>query len=210
MTRLARLLGHQRLGVRLAAAYALFFALLVGSYTLGLFLLPEGALSDLPLPSLALLGESGSPWLLAAKTLGYNLFLFLLILGANHYRVGRFTLGYLPLYVNVILLGLFAGTNSFAGDVSSHSPAGWLLFLRIGFLEFSAYILACVATVPLAMFHADRWRGESFHRIRRFRDVRLSRPEWACLLLALGLLIMAAVNEWILFGPQAVIPFARA
>ena len=209
MIALSRFLGHQRLGVRLATAYLLFFGLLAGSYALGL-LLPEGALRHLPLPSSALLGETGSPLLLAVQTLGYNLFLLLLILGANHFRIGHFTLGYLPLYANVILLGLFAGSDSFAGGVSSRNLEGWLLFLRVGFLEFSAYILACAATVPLAMFHADRWRGESFRRLRRFQDVRLSWQEWACLLLALGLLALAAVSEWILFGPQAVSASARA
>ena len=70
------------------------------------------------------------------------------------------------------------------------------MFLRIGFLEFSAYILVCAATVGLAMFHADRWRGEQFKRIRRLRDMRLSKQELVLALVALGLLIVAAYNEW--------------
>jgi len=137
---------------------------------------------------------------LVARTATYNLFALLLIVGMNHFRVGRFTLGYLPLYANTVLMGLFAGTNSFSGGVSTYTLEGWLMFLRIGFLEFSAYILVCAATVGLAMFHADRWRGEQFKTIRGLRDVRLSKQELVLALVALGLLIAAAYNEWKYIG----------
>jgi len=114
----------------------------------------------------------------------------------NHLRVRRFTFGYLPLYANTALMGLFAGTNSFSGGISTYTLRGWLAFLQIGFLEFSAYILGCAATVGLAMFHADRWRGEQFRRIRGWRTLPLSRQEIAVMVVALILLVFGAFNEW--------------
>ena len=71
-----------------------------------------------------------------------------------------------------------------------------MMFLQIGFLEFSAYILGCAATVGLAMFHADRWRGSPFERTRGWKDLSLSKEELVVLLIAMVLLIIAAYNEW--------------
>ena len=129
------------------------------------------------------------------KTLVYNIFVLGIIVGVNHYGVRSFTLGYLPLYANTVMIGLFAGTNSFSGGISAYTLEGWLLFLQIGFLEFSAYIFACVATVNLAMFYAERWRGEKFRKIRRFKEVKLSKYELLFLLVSLILLVLAAFNE---------------
>ncbi|MFQ6135336.1 MAG: hypothetical protein ACE5KU_05945 [Nitrososphaerales archaeon] len=153
-------------------------------------------MKELPLPALMVFVEQEAFLSLFIKTLAYNLFMLIVIIGLNHYRVRSPTFGYLPLYANTVMMGLFAGTNSFSGDVSTYSFEGWLLFLQIGFLEFSAYILACVATVDLAMFHAEKWRGERFKKIRGFREIRLSKHELIFLLIAFGLLIIAAFNEW--------------
>ena len=196
MKRILLGLGHDKLSLRVGYAYLCFFALLAIAYAFGLLFLPEGVMGTLPLPSLAFFEGEQSFSALVARTAMYNLFALLLIVGMNHFRVRRFTLGYLPLYANTLLMGLFAGTNSFSGGISTYTLEGWLMFLRIGFLEFSAYILVCAATVGLAMFHADRWQGEQFKRIRRLRDMRLSKQELVLALVALGLLIVAAYNEW--------------
>ena len=196
MERILQGLGHDKLSLRVGYAYLCFFILLALTYAFGLLLLPEGVMRALPLPSLTFFEGEQSFSSLFARTVAWNLFALLLIVGMNHFRVRRFTLGYLPLYANTLLMGLFAGTNSFSGGISTYTLEGWLMFLRIGFLEFSAYILVCAATVGLAMFHADRWRGEQFKRIRRLRDMRLSKQELVLALVALGLLIVAAYNEW--------------
>ena len=191
-------LGHDRLWPRLGYTYVCFFILLALAYVFGLLLLPQGVMSTLPMPSLSLTFLEGelSFSSLVVRTAACNLFALLLIVVANQFRVRRFTFGYLPLFANTFLPGLFAGTDSFSGGISARIIEGWTMFLRIGFLEFSAYILVCVATIGLAMFHADRWRGEPFKRIRRFREIRLSAPELIAVIVALGLLILAAFNEW--------------
>ncbi len=189
-------LGHDKLWPRVGYAYLGFFVILALTYAFGLLFLPEGVMKTLPLPALTFFEGEQSFSSLVVRTLGYNLFALLLIVGMNHMRVRRFTFGYLPLYANTFMLGLFAGTNSFSGGISTYSFEGWMMFLRIGFLEFSAYLLVCAATVKLAMFHANRWRGEQFRKIRKFKEIRLSGQELAVILFALGILVVAAFNEW--------------
>lgn len=196
MTNLLGNLGHDNLWVRTGFAFLFFSVFLSLAYAFGFLLLLEGIMKELPLPALMVFVEQEAFLSLFIKTLAYNLFMLIVIIGLNHYRVRSLTFGYLPLYANTVMMGLFAGTNSFSGDVSTYSFEGWLLFLQIGFLEFSAYILACVATVDLAMFHAEKWRGERFKKIRGFREIRLSKHELIFLLIAFGLLIIAAFNEW--------------
>ena len=200
MKRILQGLGHANLWQRVGYAYLCFFIILALTFTFAFLFLPEGVLRTLPLPSLTFLEGEQSFSSLFVRTVAYNLFALLLIVGMNHFRVHRFTFGFLPLYTNTFLMGLFAGTNSFSGSISTYTIEGWLMFLRIGFLEFSAYILICAATVGLAMFHADRWRGDQFKRIRRLRDMRLSKQELLLASVSLGLLIVAAYNEWKHFG----------
>lgn len=196
MKNFLRNLCHESLWVRTGYAFMFFFTFLALAYTFGFLFLPEGIMKELPLPSLMLFKEKESFLSSFIKTLVYNFFMLSIIIGSNHYRVRSLTFGYLLLYANTIIMGLFAGTNSFSGGISTYTLDGWLLFLQIGFLEFSAYILACAATVNLAMFHAERWRGEKFQKIRRFKDARLSKHEILFLLISLTILAVAALNEW--------------
>lgn len=196
MKNFIRNLCHESLWVRTGYGFMFFFAFLVFAYTFGFLFLPEGIMKELPLPSLMVFKEKESFLSSFIKTLVYNLFVLGLIIGSNHYRVQKLTFGYFPIYANTIIMGLFAGTNSFSGSISTYTLEGGILFLKIGFLEFSAYIFACVSTVNLAMFHAERWRGEKFKKIRGFKDVRLSKHEILFLLISLILLVVAAFNEW--------------
>ncbi|RMF58884.1 MAG: hypothetical protein D6748_07595 [Calditrichaeota bacterium] len=193
-------LNHEKLFCRIGYAYLAFFILLTGSYLIGYLFLPEGIMQHFPSPALTFLEGNHSFSTLFFSTLGYNLFILMLIIGMNLFRVKQFTFGYLPLYANTVILGFFAGTNSFSGGVSSYSLEGWLMFARIGFLEFSAYILGCAATVGLVMFHSEKWRGESFTRIRGWSQLRLKRGEVGVLFIAVALLIMGAYNEWTMIG----------
>lgn len=186
--------------MRIGYTFAVFFALFFFTYALGFLLLPEGILKEIPMLVDLVFGETASFPSSVTRTIAMNGFTFVLIIAMNLFRVRAFTFGYLPLYANTALMGLFAGTNSFEGSVSTYTLAGWRLFFHIGFVEFSAYVFACTATVGLAIFHAEQWRGEKFQRVRRLRDVRLSGSELALLLSGMGLLVLAAFNEWRNFG----------
>lgn len=189
-------LSHENPLIRISLTYIIFFLMLISSIGIGFFLLTEGIMKEIPFFSLVAFEQDTSLINLIIQTLLFNsIFIFLIIL-ANHYQVRTFNFGYLPLFGNVIILGLFAGTNSFSGEISSYSPEGWIVFFQVGFLEFSAYILTCCATVNLKMFHANKWRGEKFEKIRNFKDVRLSKIEWSLLILAIILVFIAAMNEW--------------
>ncbi len=190
-----RALGHPRLRVRLAAAFAGFVVLLLASYGLAAALLPPGALRAFPSPALGL-PDARPRAAQVARTWAYNLFALAVVVAASHWRVGPFSFGYLPVYANTVLLGLFAGSDSFAGGVSARTWAGWWQFLGVGGLEFAAYLLAAAATARLAVFHADRWRGESFRRVRPWWPPRLTRAEALALGLAVLLLALAAAREW--------------
>ncbi len=189
-------LSHDNLWIRSGYAFLYFFAFLALAYAFGFLILPEGVMKELPIPALMVFQAEASFFSSFIKTAAYNSFMLLVIIGMNLYRVRSLTLGNFPLYTNTVIMGLFAGTNSFSGDVSTFTLEGWLLFLQNGFLEFSAYILACAATVRLAVFHAKRWRGEKFKKIREFKEIRLSKLELLFQLIAFGLLAIAALNEW--------------
>jgi len=189
-------LSHEKIWVRILFTYIIFFILLFSSIGIGFFLLPEGSLKEIPFLSLLAFEEETTLVNLIIQTLFYNSFLMLLIVLTNHYQVKSFNLGYLALFVNVVILGLFAGTNSFSGEVSTFSLEGWILFFQVGFLEFSAYILICCATVDLTMFRANKWRGEQFKKIRKFKEAHISKKGGLIILIAIILLIIAAINEW--------------
>lgn len=190
-------LSDERLLIRIGYGFLFFAIILVLGFIVGFLVLPEGILRGIPLPSLILLGTSDSLLITIIKTFVINtLFVLVPLIVLNHLRVRTFTFGYLYLFSQTFVMGLFAGTNSFGGGISAYTVEGWLLFFQIGFVEFSSYILFCVATVNLVMFHANRWRHEQFQRIRNFRDFQLSKSEILLLLIALGLLGLAAFNEW--------------
>ena len=196
MHNLINKLGERDWKVRVLYAFVFFFVLLALSYAVGFVLLPEGSLKKLPFPVFGVFKGQEAFASLFIKTLVYNIFMLAFIVLMNIFRVRSFTFGYLPLYANTIILGLFAGTNSFSGGISAYTTQGFLLFLRVGLLEFSAYILAATATVNFAMYYADKWRGDSFKKVKDLRDLKLSPQEVILLILAIILLVVAAFNEW--------------
>lgn len=195
-------LSHNNIWIRTGYAYLIFFILLAASFTFGFLFMPEGIMKEIPFPSLLAFEKMDSFLSLFVKTTVFNSFALILIIAANHIRVRSFNFGYLLLFANTVIMGLFAGTNSFSGTTSAYSLKGLWLFLQIGFLEFSAYIIACAATVNLAMYHAEKWYygknwyGEKFKKIRSFWEFPLSKLDIIFLLIAFVLLVFAAFNEW--------------
>ena len=189
-------LSHNNIWIRAGYAYLFFFTLLASSYTFGFLFMPEGIMKEIPFPSLMVFEEMDPFLSLLFKTIVINTYALIIIIVGNHLRVRSFTFGYLPLFTNTVFMGLFAGTNSFSGTISAYSLKGLWMFLQIGFLEFSAYIIVCAATVNLAMYHAEKWHGEKFKKIRSFWEFHLSKLELIFLLIAFVLLAFAAFNEW--------------
>lgn len=194
-------LGSPKLAQRLFYAYFYFVILLLATYIGARALLPEGSMRNFPALSSSIF-ERGPDSTLShiLTTLLINLVFAMLIVACNTMRVGTFTLGYLPLYANTAIPGLFAGSNSFSGGISAYTWTGLKAFMLIGFLEFSAYIFICDASVRATIFHANRWRGESFKRLEPRQKFHPTTGETVCFILAAMLLGIASVNEWLIFS----------
>ncbi len=194
-------LGNDHPGIRFLNGFLIFILLLIIAYLLGYILIPEGALKDFPILVNFSINDSLSNAELILRTFAYNFLFTLLVITMNLFRVRRFPFGFLPFFANVFLLGLFAGSNSFSGEISSRNLEGLLYFFLIGFLEFMAYLLAASATASIHVYYSEKWRGEQFNKIRSLRDLRISRTEALMLVLALILLLVASINEWWLTIP---------
>lgn len=133
---------------------------------------------------------------LIVQILSFNLSFIAIIFGANFFQSYSFTLGYLYLYANTILISLFAGTNSFPSTVSPYTPGGRLIFLRIGLLEFYEYIFVRISTFWLVVYYTKKWLGKVIKKIRRFREINLLVQEFIYLPMALVPLFIVVFNKW--------------
>lgn len=183
--------------------YGLYMLLANAAYLFGYTLLPEGFMRGSPQVGVGRLAASATSfWGEFGLTLLFNLGL-VVITGAllNLNRVRGFPTGYiLPISLGLIS-GLIAGTNSFAAsDLRLYNAwEGMALGLSIGGVEMLAYILAIAATAGLGVYQYRswwRWSGAwAPVKLRRVRDLRLSRSELICLVLGIVLLIAAAYRE---------------
>jgi len=187
--------------------YGLHTVLSNGAYLLGFYFLPEGLMRGTP--AVAVGGEVAkisSFWSQLGLTLLINLGMAAaFVVVVNLIRVRRFPLGYLYPIAMGVVGGLISGTNSFAASNLTHYNAweGMALGLSIGGLEMLGYVLAAATTANLTMYQYRswwRWRGEwKPTKVRRFRDLRLTRSEMITLALALLLFLVAAYRETAMF-----------
>jgi hypothetical protein len=74
--------------------------------------------------------------------------------------------------------------------------AGTATGLTIGGAELLGYVCLIAATAGVSTHQRQSWwRKEKFVRVRRLRDVRLSRGEVVVLALGLALIVAAAFRE---------------
>jgi len=198
-----RSLSPETLWKRVLWLYGLYMLLSNAAYLFGYSLLPEGFMRGSPQVAAGrLVAEAASFWSEFALTLVFNLGL-VAVLGVllNINQVRGIPTGYvIPISLGIVS-GLISGTNSFAAsDLRAYNAwDGMALGLSIGGVEMLAYILVIAATAGLGVYHYRswwRWSGEwQPAKLRRLRDVRLSRSEIVCLALGITLLIAAAYRE---------------
>lgn len=182
--------------------------LLYGTYNLchnlaflvGYHLLAPGAMKGThPALIASRVAEASTYWSEFAGTLALNL----LVMGSicvllNLQRVGTTPLGYtVPLFLGVTT-GLFLGTNSLVAVDLSGVPflSGTATGLKIGGAEMLGYVCLIAATAGISTHQRQTWwRKEKFVRVRRLRDLRLSRGEVVVLALGLALIVAAAFRE---------------
>jgi hypothetical protein len=192
--------------VRTLWMYGLGTVLSNAAYLIGYYLLPEGLMRGGPYVSAGEVAATGSFASEFAMTLVFNLGItvtLILLLNLNRVR-GGLPLGYLLLVSYGLVSGLVAGTNSFVASNLRDYTAwdGNALGLSIGGLETLAFVLVAAATTPLGIYdYPSWWRwGGKWKAVKRkpFREVRLSRPEIVCLVIAVILLMVAAYRETVM------------
>jgi hypothetical protein len=173
------------------------------AFLFGYYLLPEGSLRQGPQTAAASVAAS-------ADTFGAELVLTLLFnvgvvltvaVVMNLNRVRGFPVGYLyPVFLGVVS-GLIPGTNSFvSSDLADYTVReGMALSLSIGNLEMLGYICVIAATVGVGVYEYRswwRWGGEwKVTKTKLLREIRLSRAEWAAVVVGIALVGLAAVRE---------------
>jgi len=179
------------------------------AYLFGFYFLPEGFMRSSPQVGVAgLVATTGSFWMELAITLVLNLGgVALLVVVLNFNQVKGVPAGYLLPISLAIAGGLIAGTNSFAASDLKQFNAweGTALGHSIGGFETLAYILIVAATANLGMYQYRswwRWSGEwKPVQFKGFRDLRLTKAEWAFLVIAILLFLFAAVRETLMAKP---------
>jgi len=183
--------------------YGLHTVLSDGAYLLGFYFLPQGFMRDSPQVAVGrMVAQADSFWSQFGLTLLLNLGLVGgLVIVLNTTRVKQFPTGYLlPITLGAVG-GLISGTNSFAAsDLTRYNAwEGTALGLSIGGLEMLAYVLVAAATANLTVEQYRswwRWSGEwKPIKVRRVRDLRLTRAEVVTLAIAVLLLLAAAYRE---------------
>ena len=173
------------------------------AFAIGYLLLPEGALRG---SAIAIWGEVAAQqtsfWSKFLATIGFNLGIVSLIgIVVNLQRVNGLPAGYVFIFVQGILSGIVAGTNSFVSQViSPYTLEGWLVALRIGYLEFLGYVCIVAATVGVGLRNYTSWlpwKAKEI-KVKTWRDIRLSRQEIIWLVIGILLIFLASYNETVL------------
>lgn len=191
---------------RILLLYGIYSLLSNVFFIIGYYFLPEGFLRGSPqmVPG-ELVAQQAGIWAQFGMTLFFNLgVMTVIILLANLNQVNGFPVGYLIPISLGIMSGLIPGTNSFVSSDLSHYSVreGMALGLSIGGLEMLAYILIIASTIKFGVYHYRswwRWGGQwEPTKVMNLRDVRLSKQEIFCIILAIILFIVAAYRETIM------------
>lgn len=139
------------------------------------------------------------------KILRANLVPVLIIVGGSLLiRINRIPFGYLAVLYNLTLYGLFVGTNSFAIPYAQRLAPSLAILGRSGPYEMAALAMLAAASACWSFFEVKRLFRTAPERVApapRFRP-----PDFAALLLGLGLLMVANWVEAAMIVSQALAP----
>lgn len=120
----------------------------------------------------------------------------LIIVGNIFVRFGIITPGLMILLIQAVSIGWIAGQNGFEVPFMSVKEAN-LQFLKIGFWETIAYVLACSITLPKSLHIADTFPAKQWAVVRKFKDIKLSLREYITMIICIMFLFSAAIIETI-------------
>ena len=194
---------------RILWLYGLYTLLFNAVFLIGYYWLPEGFMRGSPQASAGrVVTEAQTFWGQFGLTLFFNLGVVTLIsVVMNFNQIKGVPVGYVYPFFLGITNALIAGTNSFiSSDITQYNVRdGMALSLSIGNLEIIGYIFVIASTVKFGIYQYSswwRWSGEyKPAKVMRFRDIRLSKQEIACLGIGILLVIFGAYRETLLsFG----------
>ena len=199
---LAQKLTQQNVLKRVLWAYGINVVLGLVAFAVGYLFLTEGALRG---SVITIWGEAAAQqttfWSAFVATIGFNIGIASLGIVVNLQRVNGLPAGYAFIFLQGILAGIIAGTNSFVSQViSPYALEGWLVALRIGYLESLGYVCIVAATVGLGLRDYTSWlpwRAKE-SKVKSCRDIRLYRQEIIWLVIGGLLLLVASYNETVL------------
>jgi hypothetical protein len=191
-------LAHRSAFVRLSAAGALGIASFALAWAVAYALLPEGA-TRFTLGFLPDLDARADAAKVALTLFMWNAsFGFGVIALASLYSIGPISLAYLAPWTWLVRFGIALGTNSFAlfvpgARVPPLDPR--VLFSHAGVPELVAYIVLATVLANASLWRQERVTDRHLVRVRRLRDIRLTRVELSLVAVAFALLAGAALIE---------------
>jgi hypothetical protein len=195
---LLRTLAHRSAVVRLATAATIGVIAFVAAWALAYVLLPEGA-TRFTLGILPTLDARADSVGVAARLFVWNAaFGFGVIALASLYSVGPVSLAYFAPWTWLVRFGIALGTNSFALFVpGARVPPLDIrsIVSQAGIPELLAYIVLATVLANASLWRQRRITDRHLVRIRRLREIRLSRVELSLVVVAFLLLAGAALME---------------
>ena len=184
--------------MRLATAAAIGISVFLVAWTVAYLILPEGATRFTLglLPNLDARSDSAG---VATTLFVWNAaFGFGVIALASLYSIGPISLAYFAPWTWLIRFGIALGTNSFALFVPGARIPPWDLrsiVSHAGIPELVAYIVLATVLANASLWRQRRITDRHVVRIRRLRDIRLTRLELSLVAVAFALLAGAALIE---------------
>jgi len=171
-------------------SFSIFFLAWVTSY----LALPQGVLRG-KLPSTWLFGEDVDVLSTFLKVFITNFVVGGIVFSlGNLFRVGNVPLGYVAIWGQILIFGVFKGTNSFIYPYETMF-ASFIGFLRTGLWEFTAYMLMTCSTIDLAIYRQESWVSSKVTKIKQWSDLKLSKAEKTIYALGVLVLLLSAYLE---------------
>lgn len=184
--------------VRLTTAAGVGLLAFAFAWTLGYALLPEGATRFTLQFAPALDAREDAVGVATTLFVWNAAFGFGVIALASLFSIGPISLAYLAPWTWLVRFGIALGTNSFAlfvpgarvppldlGSIASHA----------GVPELFAYTLLATVLANASLWRQRRLTDRHLVRVRRLRDIRLTRLEVSLVAVAFALLAGAALIE---------------
>ena len=171
-------------------SFSVFFLAWVVSY----LVLPQGILRG-KLPGTWLFGEDVDLLFTFLEIFLFNFLIGGIVLTlCNLFKVGNVPLGYVAIWGQILIFGIFKGTNSFIYPYET-MLASLIGFLRTGLWEFTAYILMTCSTINVAIYQQESWVSSKLTKIKQWTDVKLTKVEKSTYFLGTTILLLSAFLE---------------